>query len=87
MAESLKDYQGVMSDSTLSLIQNIIKLQEAINDVTRRKIHFTSLQGQLFEDCFHQSKEAYKRMLEQINIKKLWALFLHKLHKLVLEYN
>ena len=78
-AESFKDYQGVMFDSTLSLVQKIIKLQEVIEDATRRKIHFAHLQGQLLEDCFHESKEAsaerssseaYKRMLEQINIKK-----------------
>ena len=31
--------------------------------------------------------EAYKRTLEQVNTKKRWALFLRKLHKLVLEYN
>ena len=61
-AESFKDYQGVMFDSTLSLVQKIIKLQEAINDVTRRKIHCVSLQGLLLEDCFRQSKEAYKKM-------------------------
>ena len=86
-AESFKDYQGVMFDSTLSLIQKIIKLQEAIEDTTRRKIHCADLQGQLLEDCFRESKEAHKRMLEQVNIKKQWALFLCKLHKLVLEFN
>ena len=76
-----------MYDSTLNLVQKIIKLQEAIKDVTRRKIHFAHLQGQLLEDCFRESKEAYKRTLEQVNIKKRWALFLHKLYKLLLEYN
>ena len=86
-AESFKDYDGVMSDSTLSLVQKIIKLQEAIEDVTRRKIHFALLQGELLESCFEESKEAYKRLLEQVNIKKGWALFLCKLHKLVLEFN
>ena len=86
-AESFKDYQGVMFDSTLSLVQKIIKLQEAIEDVTRRKIHFVDLQGQLLEDCFRESKETYKGTLEQVNIKKRWALFLCKLHKLVLEFN
>ena len=85
--ESFKDYQGVMFDSTLSLVQKIIKLQEVIEDTTRRKIHFVHLQGQLLEDCFRKSKEAYKKTLEQVNIKKRWALFLRKLYKLVLEYN
>ena len=76
-----------MFDSTLSFVQKIIKLQEAIEDVTRRKIHLAHLQGQLLEDCFCESKEAYKRTLEQVNIKKRWALLLCKLYKLVLEYN
>ena len=85
--EAFTDYDGIMSDSTLSLAQKTIKLQEAINDATRRKIHFVDMQGQLLEDCFRESKEAYKRMLGQVNIKKQWALFLCKLHKLVLEFN
>ena len=38
-----------MFDSTLSLVQKIIKLQEAIEDATRRKIHFADLQGQLLK--------------------------------------
>ena len=86
-AQSFKDYQGVMFDNTLSLVQKIIKLQEAIEDATRRKFYFADLQGQLLEDCFRESKEAYKRTFEQVNIKKRWALFLRKLHKLVLEFN
>ena len=53
-----------------SLVQKIIKLQEAINDATRRKIHFTLYQGKLLEDCFCRSKETYKRTLEQVNVKK-----------------
>ena len=85
--EVFTDYCGVESDPNLTLVEKIIKLQEAINDATRRKIHYASLQGQLLEDCFRESKEAYKRMLEQVNIKKQWALFLHKLHKLVLKFN
>ena len=87
MAEAFTDYDGIMFDSTLSSVQKIIKLQEVINDATRRKIHFADLQGQLLEDCFHESKEAYKRTLEQVYIKKQWALFLCKSHKLVLECN
>ena len=64
-AERFTDYDGIMSDSTLSSVQKIIKLQEAIEDTAKRKIHFTSLQGQLLEDCFRESKEAYKRTLER----------------------
>ena len=85
--EVFTDYCGVMFDSTLSLVQKIIKLQEVIDDVTRRKIYFAHLQGQLLESCFHKSKGVCQRMLEQVNIKKRWTLFLRKLYKLVLEYN
>ena len=85
--EAFTDYHGIESDPNLTLVKKIIKLQDAINDVTRRKIHYASLQGQLLEDCFRESKEAYKRTLEQINMKKRWVLFLRKLHKLVLKFN
>ena len=87
MTEAFTDYHGIESDPNLTLVEKIIKLQEVINDATRRKIHYASLQGQLLEDCFRESKEAYKRTLEQVNMKKQWALFLHKLHKLVLKFN
>ena len=87
MTEAFTDYRGVESDSNLTLVEKIIKLQEMINDATRRKIHYASLQEQLLEDCFRESKEAYKRTLEQVNMKKGWALFLCKLHKLVLKFN
>ena len=87
MTEVFTDYHGVESDPNLTLVEKIIKLQEAIGDATRRKIHYASLQGQLLEDCFRESKEAYKRTLEQVNIKKKWVLSLHKLHKLVHEFN
>ena len=68
-------------------MERIIKFQEAIGDVNKRKIHYVSLQGQLLEDSFHESEEAYKRTLEQVNMKKRWALFLRKLHELVLKFN
>ena len=78
--EAFTDYCGVESDPNLTLVEKIIKLQEAINDATRRKIHYGSLKGQLLEDCFCESMEAYKKTLEQVNMKKGWALFLRKLH-------
>ena len=87
MTEAFTDYRGVESDPSLTLVERIIKLQETIGDATRRKIHHASLQGQLLEDYFRESKEAYKRTLEQVNMKKRWALFLRKLHKLVLKFN
>ena len=85
--EAFTDYRGIESDPNLTSVEKIIELQEAINDATRRKIHYASLQGQLLENCFCESKEAYKRTLEQVNMEKRWALFLRKLHKLVLKFH
>ena len=87
MTEAFTDYHGIGSDPNLTLVEKIIKLQKVINDVTRRKIHYASLQGQLLEDCFRESTEAYERTLEQVNMKKRCTLFLCKLHKLVLKFN
>ena len=47
--ERFTTYDGVMSDNGLTLLQKIIHLQKVIDDATRRKIHYTSLQGQLLE--------------------------------------
>ena len=87
MTKAFTEYHGIESDPNLTLVEKIIKLQEVIGDATRRTIHYASLQGQLLENCFCESKEAYKRTLEQVNMKKRWALFLRKLHKLVLKFN
>ena len=56
-------YDGVMTDDDLSLPQKVIHLQRAIDDVTRRKIYYASLQGQLLEKCFCNQRKF---------IKKLW---------------
>ena len=85
--ERFTNYDGVMSDDSLSLSQKIINLQEAIEDATRRKIHCASLQGELFEKCFYQSKKVYKETLEETKFSRWWKLFLRKLYKLALEYN
>ena len=85
--EAFTDYHGVESDPNLTLVEKIIKLQKAIGDANLRKIHFASLLGELLQSCFHESKEAYKKTLEQVKIKRWWALFLCKLHNLVLEFN
>ena len=61
-------YDGVMTDNNLSLPQKVIYLQRAVDDVTRRKIYYASLQGQLLEKCFHQSKKVYKETLEEMKI-------------------
>ena len=38
--EKFTNYDGVMSDDSLSLSQKIIHLQKAIDDATRRKFHY-----------------------------------------------
>ena len=43
MTEVFTDYRDVESDPNLTLVEKIIKLQEAIGDVTRRKIHYALL--------------------------------------------
>ena len=85
--EALTDYRGVESDPSLTLVEKMIKLQKAIGNATRRKIHFALLLGELLQSCFNESKKAYKEALEQTKIKRWWALFLRKLHKLVDQYN
>ena len=82
--ERFIDYQGVMFDSNLDLTANINHFQKAIDDATRRKVYFASLLGELLQSCFDESKEAYKKTLEEVKIKRQWAKFLHKL---VLNYN
>ena len=81
------NYDGVMSDDNLSLPQKIIHLQKEIDNPMRRKIYYASLQGQLLEECFLQSKKVYKETLEEMKITRQWALFLAKLYKLVLNYS
>ena len=85
--ERFTNYDGVMSDDSLSQPQKIIHLQKAIDDATRRKILYASLQGQLLEECFHQSKKVYKETLKETEITRQWAQFLRKLYRLTLEYN
>ena len=74
--ESFTNYDGVMSDPDLTLTEKIVHFQRAIEDVTRRKILWASLQGKLLEDCFHQSKKVYEEALVETKIRKWWAQFL-----------
>ena len=62
IAERFMDYEGVMVDPNLTRKEKIIHLQRAIDDATRRKIYFASLQGQSLQSCFDQSKIDYKKM-------------------------
>ena len=74
--ERFTTYDGVMSDDGLTLPEKVILLQKAIGDGTRRKIHHTSLQGQLLEKYFLQSRKVYKETLEKIKITMQWLIFL-----------
>ena len=58
--ERLTDYEGVMSDPSLT--------PKAIDDVTRRKILWASLPGELLEGCFHQLKKVYEETLVETKI-------------------
>ena len=81
------NYDRIMEDTNLFVAEKLIKLREAFDDATRRKIHFASLQGQLLESCFAESKELYKETLEKANIRRQWGQFLRKLYKIVDKYN
>ena len=85
--ERFTNYDGVMSDPNLTLAEKINHLQKAIEDATRRKIHYASLQGELFEKCCLRSRKVYKETLEKMKFSRRWVLFLRKLYKLALEYN
>ena len=85
--ERFSNYDGVMSDDNLSLPRKIIYFQKGIDDSTRRKIYYASLQGQLLEECFLQSKKVYKETLEEMKITRQWVIFLRKLYKLILNYS
>ena len=85
--ERFTNCDGVMTDDNLSLPHKVIHLQMAINDATRRKIHYASLQGQLLEKCFFQSKKVYEETLGETKITIQWLIFLRKLYKLILNYS
>ena len=68
--EKFTGYDGVMSDPNLTLAKKIIHLQKEIDNVTRRMIHWASLQGQLFEECFHQLKKVYEKTLVETKITR-----------------
>ena len=82
-----KDYDGITTDTTKTIVEKLIACQKAIDNATRRNIYFASLQGELLETCYKRSKKTYKETLQQVNIGVRWAQFLRKLYKLVLVYN
>ena len=71
--ERFTNYDGGMSDDSSSLSQKIIHLHKAIDDATRRKILWASLQGELFEKCSHQSKKVYGEIL--VETKTVGSIF------------
>ena len=85
--ERFTTYDGVMSENDLTLPEKVILLQKAIEDATRRKIHYASLEGQLLEKCFLQSRKVYEETLEKTKITMQWSIFLRKLYKLILDYS
>ena len=85
--ERFMNYEGVMSDPNTGMTEKIIYFQKAIDDATRKKVYFASLQGELPQSYFNELKEAYKEMLKLVKIKRPWVQFLCKLHRLVLNYN
>ena len=51
------DYDGITTDTTKTIVEKLIACQKAIDDATRRKIYFASLQVELLETCFKRSKK------------------------------
>ena len=51
--ERFTDYFDVINDPNLTPTQKIINLQKWVDDSTRRKIYYASLQGKVLEGCFH----------------------------------
>ena len=74
--ERFTDCDGVMLDHNLTSTQKIIHLQKGIEDSSRRKIYYASLQGELFEKCCLQSKKVYEETLEETKFTRPWVLFL-----------
>ena len=85
--ERFTNYDNIRADPNLTVADEIIAYKKAIDDATRRKIHFASLQGELLERCFKESKAEYKVLLRVAKVGVRWAQFLRKLYKLVIVYN
>ena len=60
--ENFTNYNHVMPDDKLSLPQKVIHLQKGVNDSTRRKIYYASLQGQLLENAFFKRRKFIKKL-------------------------
>ena len=69
-AERFMNYEGIDDDRNLTMAQKVNMYQRAIDDATRRKIYYTSMQGRLLDICFTQGKDIYQRMLNKTGIKR-----------------
>ena len=85
--ERFTNYDNVCFDQNLTDTEKIIAYQKAIDDATRRTIHFASLQGEVMERCYKKSKAEYKVLLRDAKVGGQWAQFLRKLYKLVVVHN
>ena len=85
--ERFTNYDDVCFDQNLTDTEKIIAYQKAIDDVTRRTIHFASLQGEIMERYYEKSKAEYKVLLRDAKVGVRWAQFLRKLYKLLVVYN
>ena len=71
-AERFTNYEGIDDDRNLTTVH---MYQRAIDDATRRKIYYASMQGRLLDICFAQGKNIYQRTLNKTSIKRQWASF------------
>ena len=51
-AERFTNYEGIDDDKKFTTVQKINMYQRAIDDATRRKIYYASMQGRLLDICF-----------------------------------
>ena len=77
--ERFTNYEGIDDDESLTTVQKINMHQRAIEDATRRKIYYASMQGRLLDICFNQGRNVYQRMLNKTGIKRRWASFFEKI--------
>ena len=81
MAERFANYEGVMSDPNLSLTEkrSAMQLGEKFISLYYRDIYF--------KVASIDQRKPIRKTLEEVKIKRVWAQFLLKLYKLVLNYN
>ena len=60
--EKFTDYLDVSNDKNLCPAQKIINLRKGVDDSTRRKIYYASLQGKVLEECFQKLKKVLKKL-------------------------